>query len=646
MRMQLAIDFGTSYTYVYFKYYSDGQNPEDISWMDSSTFVAEYAQTGGGGIPTVVSSEKVNGKYLIGEQLYKYCETNPLADYMGKGKNDGFKTLLRTSEGKNPNAKIAAIHFFTTFFYSLISNIEAERKVRIDRIDKIVIGCPAIGGTNGDCTRFSYKKVIRNILYRSLKEAEPSIIVGRNNIRVVVEPALVAQIINDKRNANDGCDILVVDVGYGTTDICYLPFRNGQLNRQHIMPCQGGGSPAGKTIDADLRTNLGKVDNQWLTANAVYLDEIKRDLFFRYRRNEYIAETRRRPFDQDSLVFSTAKEKDTVWIEEVIGEGITRIADQVFNLFKALLDSDNSNYIQNKKIKIFFTGGSTRIYPLRQRIRNKLAEGCGKQFTERQIQISEDTEFISEFELSADKRYGSFLITCANAIANGACLYTESNERFDIDPVIDFKVVPGGTNGNRLEKKLKRFQAGQTDYLQMRFQVNRESNITEAMWFDDVNLQTWRTRNDGIKGEYNFRNGKAVIEFSILLDDYRLPASNNKSYFIPENLCDGRAHLCVIMVMVDRNDNVHLLFIPFNEDGVENFQYKVRDGNYEIYFNDNKIRTVFAIPEGDGILGTYYVSTEDEGEELLKNVWTQASNIPTEFEQEGIKIRIKKTCNG
>lgn len=435
MGYKIAMDFGTTYTYVFTK-------KDNELWTRYGGGAGGQFSERNDGIPTVLA-KKASGEWCIGQ--FANGTSNTCQDIVGTPNRLIKRTLRELStpvdddannEQKDEKLEQAiqqAEYFFSVLFQPLLTQCREENA----EIELVVCGAPAATMQNVDLNRsesgftdtLHYNNILGGILQSVLG-------IDRKKIFIRPEPVLAGSILSEATMFSTGGgapwrgiydqNVLVIDMGGGTNDMALLHFdSDGVPFIEPTVHPEGGTGPAGQQVNEAIQQKL-----QQITGHAFDIHKIQ------YAKAEIFQSS----YDLSSVGWTYFSASDCP--EYSVGiyyddnarhrERLTQLTNvQNIIRFREQLNFEQDIYqavwrrieafvekIQRNGVpihKVLFVGGGARMFPLRAYVEDKLQE---------KLRIGMQNMRLAE-NMSHDA-INRTPITCSNVVAAGACLYADN----------------------------------------------------------------------------------------------------------------------------------------------------------------------------------------------------------------------------
>ena len=453
MGIQLGIDFGSTYTYVYMM----EEDSDAIQRVGAPTLYENAA-----GIPTKIGTymdeqnhcktvigQEARGKFLDGE-LDGISQDNFEERDLKSSLRERF--LFADPEPEQRAQFCQDEGDIVEFFNQIFDGTDGTFQGRRDDVTKIVFGCPAPTLDNdeeqrayeyGHTDELYYSSAIKDILANVFPNLSP------DDMESVAEPVLAGMAIVKSQNLEDGT-YLFIDLGGSTNDFTILTVEGGRLKDGAPIrhSTQGGEGPSGKQYDSNMMMRFG------ITRYSA--QKAKEKLF----PNPRSAPSGEPAFgykqDGTSIRFRYCKipggveEADCKYLlhdcsfEELYEKTAKRAAEAVQEIM-------NENPINLDKV--YFVGGSARMRPLRERIMEKLLEVCKERL------LDKSCDYIGDYsdDYANAARGVNESVTCSNIVAYGAVLCAHYGMRIKRDPLENYKCV-FGSKDNAFDLKFEPMQ--------------------------------------------------------------------------------------------------------------------------------------------------------------------------------------------
>lgn len=327
-------------------------------------------------------------------------------------------------------------------FFKKILHVDDEKfGINKDTVKRIVIGQPVVKGrSEGDGTEVLYENILKELLaecfliqYKDDKkkyENDKNRFIGTPGkedgiIIVEAEPALagITYLYSESQRADK--DVLVIDIGGGTTDFSILSYKNGKPESENIGFCNIAGNAIDDVIFALLPQEVphSKYKCRGWKERLFATTQVEGTQY-----NIYPVATE----NLKSIEIGPEVNKEHFYIyydvntDSFPNDGVVigpQIQEKVYDKIKEELKLSLSKWVNtsSKKINtVFFVGGTSVITPLRKSLTDTAEEICDRKL-EVVTMFSNGVEEGKTKTLKVD--WGEPLpITCYNAVAIGACI--------------------------------------------------------------------------------------------------------------------------------------------------------------------------------------------------------------------------------
>lgn len=398
----IGIDFGTSNTYIVAY-----EATQDECYTNASFAVTDTSDN----IPTVITMNQVEvdkkdktecvSEYIVGAKAYKYRALRKFSGLKTAARNltppnGAFGGDLRPREypfeqcnidtelqfgSDGVDVKSSVRDLLKEFFKQLLKNpYNKNLKINENTVKKVVIGMPVAHKYGG--TLEQYDKNLKTILSECLGISE-------NKVECVSEPELAGlTFLSGTGEIKDGENILVIDIGGGTTDFSVIKYEEGQMKAKNIGRCDIAGNaiddliynllPSGSRVKSDCRKwkeeLFGKkeVTSEKCVFTPIRTDELDQadggDYAIYYKKPASFTDDKKsivlREKDGSSRFYDEKGQIKTIEGTKSLTGIFNRIGDKLTESLEAWKNQNKNESID----KIFFVGGTSIISPLREKL--------------------------------------------------------------------------------------------------------------------------------------------------------------------------------------------------------------------------------------------------------------------------------------
>lgn len=324
-------------------------------------------------------------------------------------------------------------------FFKKVLHINVGDKYNITKktVEKICIGYPAFSGDG--CNDVKYEDTLKNILTECFT-GNKNDLNFKEKIKTLKEPELAGLTYLFTGESQQKGNVLVVDIGGGTTDFAVISRDGEKFQTDSISqePCNIGGN----TIDEKIFEKLPKD----VPKSKAACREAKEELFVNSDKSDNISPLTTDQLQELSrmgnikipnvkekyfLYYANSKGSDyntKINVQPIIEEVAREISKK---LTGALINWQNGD--TTKKVdKVFFVGGTSIITPLREKIMEAIKGYCAEGCTALTM-FGNDKR---TFQMDSDPSCDPIPVTCYNAVAIGACIEAYGIERLCIRPTV------------------------------------------------------------------------------------------------------------------------------------------------------------------------------------------------------------------
>ncbi len=507
----IGIDFGTSNTHVVAynkdegKFYTSGEFYTKSTCRDiidnnfnAATVITAYAMDGET-MPTYYIGRQASKRPIL--RLFKnmknvarklvpengkFNQTTKYIEYPFPFEECGMDSEIQF--GSNDFPLIVSVrNLLIRFFKGILLIDDTNYEINKDTIQKIVIGQPVINKIYE--TQVTYEETLKNILLKSIEATTNEVL-----IEVKTEPELAGATYLLSEN-DDNETILVIDIGGGTTDFCILRKENGRLDVSSIGT---GCNIAGNEIDQIFFDLLPDE----LIKSKEMCKQVKEEMFLAERidpnqigetrspqteinkmRSVYYDGMKNHTFCYDSNSVNNERNYSILSTGEIFLNGKqfqtkNNIKD-VFEKIASSLKESLESYSQRQDIDtIFFVGGTSIIYPLREKLTCIVQEVSSKKIKVVDM-FGENTRKLKIDDMD------DIPITCYNAVAIGGCIKAmeEMGAKLQFKPRVFYK--------RRYETNFTQATELSTKKLIL---ISQDSNPFYYIHCEKATVENWRYR--------------------------------------------------------------------------------------------------------------------------------------------------------